>query len=329
MVDGIENAPSSFPRALSARIVRRAQTQQQQAGSRLSGAVVVSLSQTAASSLTGDGAGTSPSETGSTHGQEAQSRAQDALGQIKSANDAARAQKKNLLKQHIEELKARLKVMRMMGLSARELARESLKIAKEAGKAARDYAGLGRDTPLSTDTTLTAVPVLVTGENQAPAQSQSQTQTQTQGEGQGAESSGTLNAGSAPGEKTAAGVSTKGATLAWALVEVASSQDVRRKAMSLKSLAQGPNGDGDGLSGEVPKDPDDRFFYEVFHLLGKVRKTLKEADVADRLRHPNRSDQEFKELSKALGEIESGVVDSYTAMSSSGSSAETLDTAAG
>lgn len=291
-------------------------------------------------------------------------RSREALGIMSQARQSGQGKSKETLRAKMSELGRELKILRMMGRTPREIAREAARIARELSKIARNYAALGQSdsatptptgTPAIASATASAALVAVVTPPAAPvAPAAGETTTEPraatapeaktenvkrEGEEEGkGEREGEARDAKAPAETPGTGVAAvnpDSAHVSLFLVTVKdvpvpttppaqtapaagtganAAKDPHIKALALKAYAQGTTGDSDGPDPEPPKDPDDAFFFSVYRLLGHIRKTIKEAHHAERLRHGSGADPEFKACLKQVGEVEDSVTEDYVAM---------------
>jgi len=69
---------------------------------------------------------------------------------------------------------------------------------------------------------------------------------------------------------------------------------------------------------DAPKDPDERFFYDAFRLLGLVKRTLVETQRIDARLHGTQHAKDFKKLNHRELDLEKAVTDAYKAMKTGG-----------
>ena len=69
---------------------------------------------------------------------------------------------------------------------------------------------------------------------------------------------------------------------------------------------------------DAPTDPDERFFYDAYRIMGLAKKTLVQAERVDTQLHGFAHAKEFKKLRQREGELEDAVTKSYIAMKTGG-----------
>jgi len=192
-----------------------------------------------------------------TAADEAAGRAQEALQRITAAKGKAAGAMKEFLRQKLDGLKKQMQILRILGTDALEIAKGSVKIAREVAGTARDYAAATIDQK---------------------------------------------KAGILPADTITAAEAQKQADALQARAAQA--------PLTTDPASNDPSG--------APTDPDERFFYDAYRLLGLARRTLVETQRIDTRQHGLAHAKDFKKLSQREGDMEKAVTEAYKAMKTGG-----------
>ena len=209
-------------------------------------------------------------------------RGLQALSQMDGAKVKADGIMKDFFREKLDGLQKQLLVLRLIGTNPLDIAKGSVGIAREVAKTVRDYAADTID------------------------------QNNAGGGGTGGSGS-TDSSGTSSAAATSAGTGTDTTTI--------TAKQARQQAGKLQQeAASAPLGSDPGFGDPpgAPTDPDDRFFYDAYRLLGQVKKTLVDAQRVDIGLHGSSHAQAFKKLNQRETTLEQTVTDAYVAMKTGG-----------
>jgi len=108
-------------------------------------------------------------------------------------------------------------------------------------------------------------------------------------------------------------------TASGAAADTESESKAQADAAALKAAADAAPLDSAGDNpANAPSDPDERFFYDAYRILGLARKTIIQAQQVDTAQHGGEHAKDFKKLRQREGELEEAVTKSYIAMKTGG-----------